>query len=90
MLAATIPIATTVLAHHSHTRFDLERVIAFEGAVVRYEWTNPHVYLTVGAQREVGSDGNGKPEEKEDPLPTTLAGLCNGKSGERRRQNARS
>lgn len=47
MLAVTLPMATTVLAHHSHTRFDLERVIAFEGAVVRYEWTNPHVYLTV-------------------------------------------
>ena len=47
VLAAILPMATTALAHHSHTSFDLERVIAFEGAVVRYEWTNPHVYLTV-------------------------------------------
>ncbi len=47
ILAAILPMATTALAHHSHTRFDLELVIAFEGTVVRYEWTNPHVYLTV-------------------------------------------
>ena len=45
-------IATDAAAHHSHTGFDLERVVAFEGSVVRYEWVNPHVYLTV-------SDENG-------------------------------
>ena len=33
--------------HHSHTRFNLNRVIAFQGTVVRFEWVNPHVYLTI-------------------------------------------
>jgi hypothetical protein len=33
--------------HHSHTRFDLNRVVAFQGTVVRFEWVNPHVYLTI-------------------------------------------
>jgi hypothetical protein len=34
-------------AHHSHTGFDLDRVIAFQGTVFEFEWTNPHVYLTI-------------------------------------------
>ncbi len=40
-------LSTAAVAHHSHTGFDLERVVAFQGTVVRFEWTNPHVYLTV-------------------------------------------
>ena len=37
----------TVAAHHSNTAYDLDRVIAFEGTVDRFEWANPHVYLRV-------------------------------------------
>ncbi len=40
-------LSAASIAHHSHTGFDLERVVAFEGTVIRYEWANPHVYLTV-------------------------------------------
>ena len=47
LCALTVITATASQAHHSHTRFDLERVVAFQGTVVRFEWTNPHVYLTV-------------------------------------------
>ena len=39
--------ASTVMAHHSNTAYDLERVIAFEGTVVTFEWRNPHVTLGV-------------------------------------------
>lgn len=39
--------STPTLAHHSHAGFDLERVVAFEGTVTRFEWKNPHVYLSV-------------------------------------------
>ena len=47
LLSLTLFVATSALAHHSHTRFDLDRVVAFEGTVVLYEWKNPQVYLTV-------------------------------------------
>lgn len=40
-------ISGFVSAHHSHSGFDLDRVIAFQGSVVKFEWTNPHVYLSV-------------------------------------------
>jgi hypothetical protein len=40
-------VAASAFAHHSHTRFNLERVVAFQGTIVRFEWKNPHVYLTV-------------------------------------------
>ena len=39
--------ASTVVAHHSNTAYDLESVIAFEGRVVALEWSNPHVALRV-------------------------------------------
>ena len=34
-------------AHHSRAPFNMEGLVAFEGTVVRYQWRNPHVYLTV-------------------------------------------
>jgi len=34
-------------AHHSAIGFDQEQVVVVEGAVTRFEWTNPHVYLYV-------------------------------------------
>lgn len=34
-------------AHHSSIGFDRDQVIAFEGILVQFDWTNPHVYLTV-------------------------------------------
>ena len=43
----TVLVAASASAHHSHTRFDLDRVVAFQGTVVEFEWKNPHVYLTV-------------------------------------------
>jgi len=36
-----------VYGHHSNSGFDMERVVAFEGTVLSFEWTNPHVYLTI-------------------------------------------
>jgi hypothetical protein len=40
-------ITTPLLAHHSRAPFDMDRIQAFEGTVIRYQWRNPHVYLTV-------------------------------------------
>lgn len=32
-------------AHHSPARFDVARVVDLEGTIVRYDFTNPHVYI---------------------------------------------
>ncbi len=34
-------------AHHSRAPFDMDALLAFEGTVVRFQWRNPHVYITV-------------------------------------------
>ena len=46
-IVSLLVLSGTVQAHHSHTGFDLDRVVAFQGTVVEFEWTNPHVYLTI-------------------------------------------
>ncbi|MBG6120531.1 MULTISPECIES: DUF6152 family protein [unclassified Sphingobium] len=43
LMLATAPAA----AHHSFVMFDKHRTVQIEGAVKRFEWTNPHVYIEV-------------------------------------------
>ncbi len=45
--AALILFAIIAPAHHSNSAFELDRVVAFQGTVVRYQWKNPHVYLEI-------------------------------------------
>jgi len=45
--------ASGALAHHSPARYDLQTQRTVEGTITRYEWGNPHVYLSV---RENGAD----------------------------------
>lgn len=40
-------LTNTAAAHHSAATFDLEATVPVEGVVTRYEWRNPHVYLTI-------------------------------------------
>ena len=47
-------LALPVLAHHSRSIFDRERVITVEGVVTKYEWTNPHVTVFVEAETDAG------------------------------------
>src|SRR5262245_6706228 len=58
---ATVPVlafaaflSAPVLAHHSMSMFDMTKVEVIEGTVARFEWTNPHMYLTVETK---GPDG---------------------------------
>ncbi len=39
--------ACGALAHHSNIAFDTKKVVEVRGKVVRYDWRNPHVYLTI-------------------------------------------
>jgi hypothetical protein len=47
-------LALPVLAHHSRSIFDRERVITIEGVVTKYEWTNPHVTVFVETETDAG------------------------------------
>lgn len=46
-------LASPVSAHHSASIFDRETVLAFQGTVTRFNWTNPHVYIYVETRDEV-------------------------------------
>lgn len=41
-------------AHHSGSIFDRDTVAAAQGAISRFSWTNPHVYIYVEAVNEAG------------------------------------
>ena len=55
LVAALFLITLPVAAHHSRAIYDQERIVAIEGVVTQYEWTNPHVYLYVEAQNDSGN-----------------------------------
>ena len=40
-------------AHHSSSSFDREREVSFQGTVVRFQWRNPHVYISVKDDNDV-------------------------------------
>jgi hypothetical protein len=41
-------------AHHSPAMYDTTKSVAVEGVVTKYDWRNPHVYMTL---RVTGADG---------------------------------
>ena len=48
-------ITLPVVAHHSRTIFDRERVVTIEGVVTKYEWANPHVTVFVETETDSGN-----------------------------------
>jgi len=53
-LATATLIATPALAHHSFAMFDNSRSITIHGKVTAYQFTNPHSYLDIDADKAVG------------------------------------
>jgi hypothetical protein len=45
-IAASI-IAVPAFAHHSFAMFDATKTVTMNGTVKSFEWTNPHMWLTV-------------------------------------------
>lgn len=67
VIAAVLAGAGTARGHHSPAAFDMSSAIEVQGAVTRYEWQNPHVYVVVE-----GTDGSGRSGEwllEGDPTP---------------------
>lgn len=55
LLTALVALATTAAhAHHSGAQFDPRQMVTIEGAVLRFEWANPHVYIIVEQTAEDG------------------------------------
>jgi hypothetical protein len=54
VLAAIALLCAPASAHHSQSMFDTSKEILVEGKVARFDWVNPHMYLTV---ETTGPDG---------------------------------
>jgi hypothetical protein len=55
---ATLLVASAATAHHAYSTFDDTRTRTLEGTVRSFEWSNPHVVLTV----LVKADARGEPQ----------------------------
>ena len=53
-LAVAAAVAESASGHHSASIFNRDTVVAFEGTVKRFSWTNPHVYIYVETQDDIG------------------------------------
>ena len=53
-VALSIVLASaSAYSHHSASAFDLDRVLEFQGTVVKYRWRNPHVYIVVRDENDI-------------------------------------
>ena len=52
-IAASL-IAAPAFAHHSFAMFDASKTITLNGTVKSFEWTNPHMWLTVTVPQASG------------------------------------
>ena len=51
---AAVLVAPPAFAHHSFAMFDAEKTITLNGTVKEFEWTNPHMWLTVTVPQASG------------------------------------
>ena len=54
VVAVMFVVAATASAHHSPAAFNLDSQITIQGTISRFDWTNPHVYIYVGAITAAG------------------------------------
>jgi hypothetical protein len=51
LVAMTVPVA----AHHSAAAFDTTKKVSVTGKILKYRYTNPHIYLTLEVTKEDGT-----------------------------------
>jgi hypothetical protein len=61
LLAGTLA-GPSASAHHSAVIFDTDTVLSLEGAVRRFDWTNPHVYIYLETEQAPGQTAEWKIE----------------------------
>jgi hypothetical protein len=71
IIVASALIASAALAHHSTAMFDMKQKIALRGTVVKFEWSNPHIWI----QRLVPDEKGGASTEWSIEAPA-VAGLA--------------
>jgi hypothetical protein len=54
ILAAAALLSVPAFAHHSQAMFDTTQEIILKGTVAKFDWVNPHMYLTIAT---TGPDG---------------------------------
>lgn len=54
IVAMACVLSAPAKAHHSALMFDRDSVVAFQGTVTRFNWTNPHVYIYVQTRDDTG------------------------------------
>jgi hypothetical protein len=45
LFSSTLGMAQTCFAHHSAAMFDDKKTVTVTGTIMRFEWSNPHVYI---------------------------------------------
>ena len=45
--AGLLAVAQPAAAHHSFALFDTSKTVSLEGTVKRFDWTNPHSWITL-------------------------------------------
>jgi len=66
----TVSASAVALAHHSRARFDSESIVAIQGTVTRFSWSNPHVYIEIEEDRGAGASKSWEIET--DAIPILL------------------
>jgi hypothetical protein len=57
-LVSGLMASSPVAAHHSFALFDMTRTVSLEGTVKKFEWANPHSWITL----QVAGAGNSMEE----------------------------
>lgn len=54
IFAAATLLAASAGAHHTAAMYDHKKLVAYEGTVVRFQWTNPHTYTDIDVNTPSG------------------------------------
>jgi hypothetical protein len=53
--AGLILASNPAFAHHSTAEYDMTALTAVKGTVTKFEWSNPHAYITIEVKDDKGS-----------------------------------
>ena len=73
-LGATLCTAPPASAHHSFAMYEPTKTLTFKGTVKNFQWTNPHVVLSILVQPDDGSAAQDWALETTSPGVLTRAG----------------
>ena len=45
--AGVLAVSPPAMAHHSFALFDVSKTVSLEGTVKKFDWTNPHSWITL-------------------------------------------